>query len=85
MNNIIQPRIIDVTITLHPNPATDCFRVNGLIEPSTIIISDLHCRVHLKKEIINEENICLKKLPKGVYIAKITTVNGIVEKKLVKK
>ncbi len=81
----MQPRIIDASISLYPNPASECFQISGLIDNAMLIISDLHCRVHIRKEVSNEESICLRKLPKGVYIAKITTTAGIVERKLVKK
>jgi hypothetical protein len=84
MNNTAQQTKSETKISLYPNPTSDCFQISGLIGAAMLIISDLHCRVLLKKEVNSEESICLRKLPKGVYIAKISSESGVVERKLVK-
>lgn len=71
-------------IMLHPNPTTDEFQVSGLKGECTIYISDLHCRVLIKKEVVNDDFISLKSIPKGVYVAKIVTGSDILHKKIVK-
>lgn len=72
-------------ISLHPNPATDYFQITGIDDTAVITISDLHCRVLLTKRITENEKISVSALPKGVFIAKISTATLTVEKKLEKK
>ena len=74
----------EIRISLHPNPATDCTQASGFTGSAKIIISNFHCRVLLSKDIVDEELVCLKSLPKGVYIAKIISENGTERRKLVK-
>jgi len=73
------------TISLYPNPATDYFQVSGIEDTASIVISDLYCRVLIKKQIVGDENISVSSLRNGVYIAKITSASGIIERKLVKQ
>jgi len=72
-------------IRIHPNPATDYFQVTGLNDSALITISDLHCRVLLTKRIVENEKISLSILPRGVFIAKISTSTFTVKRKLEKK
>ena len=72
-------------IRLHPNPATDYFQITGLEDSALITISDLHCRVLLTKRIIEDEKNSVNILPRGVFIAKITTSAFTIERKLEKK
>jgi len=71
-------------ISLYPNPAIDYFQINGIEETALVTISDLHCRVLFSKKITENEKIPVSILPKGVFIAKISTSGITVEKKLVK-
>lgn len=81
---VLQP-ISEIKISLYPNPATDCVQITGIEGSASLKISNLHCQTFLIKEIMGDEIICLKSLPKGMYIAKITKENIFVERKLVKK
>ncbi len=81
---VLQP-IKEIKVSLYPNPATDCVQISGIDGNVLLKISNLHCQTFLNKEIVDDEIICLKALPKGAYIAKITSSNGIIERKLVKK
>ena len=72
-------------LNLHPNPAVDYFQISGFEDTALITISDLHCRVLLSKRITENEKISVSVLPKGIYIAKISTATFTVEKKLEKK
>jgi len=85
MNAFTSPTIKKTTISLFPNPTTDYFQISGLEDSASLIISDLNCFVLLKKQITSDENIQISHLRNGVYIAKIITGSGIVERKLVKK
>lgn len=72
-------------ISIYPNPTVDCFQVSGLDDSiATLIISDLSCKIMLKKEILEDETVSISDLRNGVYIAKITTKKGSIERKLVK-
>ena len=71
-------------ISLYPNPATDYFQIKGIIDTALVIISDLHCKVLFSKIITENEKIPVGILPKGVFIAKISTSGFTVEKKLIK-
>lgn len=81
---VLQP-ISEIKISLYPNPATDCVQITGIEGAASLKISNLHCQTFLNIEIIGDEIICLKALPKGMYIAKITSKSKVVERKLVKK
>jgi len=85
LNTCSSPTIKSVAISLYPNPTSDYFQINGIVGTALVSISDLHCRVLLKKQINENEKISVDSLPKGVFIVKISTANQIVEKKLVKK
>lgn len=72
-------------IRLHPNPTTDYFQIMGLEDSALVTISDLHCRILLTKRILEDEKISVSVLPRGVFIAKISTAKFTVERKLEKK
>ncbi len=75
-----------VKICVFPNPTADYFQISGIVGRAKVIISNIHCKVFLTKdEIESDEIICLKSIPKGIYILKIISENGIERKKLEKK
>jgi len=84
MNAFAFPMIINASVSLYPNPTTDFFQVIGIEGTALIKISDLKCRVLITRQITGSENVSVSELPKGVYIAKIKTSTGTIEKKLVK-
>lgn len=72
-------------ISIYPNPTADYFQVSGIVGPAKLVISNIHCKVFLTKdEIASDDIICLKSIPKGIYILKIISENGIERKKLEK-
>jgi len=71
-------------ISIYPNPTTDFFQITGIEDTALLTISDLHCRVLLTKKIIENERISVSVLPKGVFIAKISTSGFTIEKKIEK-
>jgi len=82
----IEPQIsTKEKIRIYPNPASESFQVSGFEGNAKFVISDFHCRVLLKQDISSEDLISLKSIPRGVYIAKIITSNGIERRKLEKK
>ncbi len=85
MNNLELQTATQAKIRLYPNPATESFQISGFDGEAKLVISDFYCRVLFKKDIVCDELISLKSIPRGVYIAKIITKNGIERKKLEKK
>lgn len=69
----------------YPNPVSDGFRVKGFEGKALFSLYDLNGQLLIKKTIAADSYISLNTLPKGMYIAKITTPDGIIEKKLLKK
>jgi len=71
-------------ITLYPNPVSDALRVKGFEGSGSFSMTDMSGRVIIDKRITSDELIRISSLPKGVYIVKIVTTNGIIEKKVIK-
>ena len=72
------------SITLYPNPAIDDLQIKYLDGAGSFTLSDLSGRQLINKKIANNEVVSVAALPKGVYIVKITTKDGTIEKKVVK-
>ena len=72
-------------IIFHPHPVIDNFQISGIEGNVTLVISDLHCRVILTKQIQCDESISLQGIPRGIYVAKLITLNGIEHRKLEKR
>ena len=72
-------------LTLYPNPVTDGFYLNTGEKNCTVTLYNLNGVMSFTKQIVNTDYINISGLPKGMYIVKIVTPDGTVEKKLVKK
>lgn len=70
---------------IYPNPITESFQINGIDEVVTIKLTDVSGRIMLSKQVFGNEQIFVSSLPKGLYIVKIYTNKGGIERKLVKK
>jgi hypothetical protein len=91
-NNIIEMTtesstvsLINEEFNLYPNPVTESFNINGFKDIASLKLFDINGKVILNKQITSNETISANNLPKGVYIVKLITAEGIVEKKLIKK
>jgi hypothetical protein len=72
-------------ISVYPNPVTDVFTINGIEGTATLQIINTNGQV-VKNELINSgQKVSVGDLPQGIYIVKLTTENGVAEKKLVKR
>jgi len=78
------PTLASESVNIYPNPVTDGFYINGLEGTGVLILTDLSGKVLLTKQVETKDYVSVGYLPKGVYIVKITTVNGIIERKLLK-
>ena len=77
--------ITNASINLYPNPITESFQISGLEGMGTITLSDLNGKIILLKQVFGNENISVGTLSKGIYILKIITNEGTIERKVVKK
>jgi len=80
----IKPTAALSALKLIQNEVTNDFHIVGLEDTAQLIVSDLNCKVLLRREVINEELVSISSFRKGTYIAKIITEGGTVEKKVVK-
>ena len=72
------------SITLYPNPAINELQIKNLDGVAIFTLSDLSGRQLINKKITNDELVSVSALPKGIYIVRITTKDGTIEKKVVK-
>lgn len=79
-NNISQ-----LSVKLYPNPTSESFCISGFDGKATLMLTDISGVEILTKQITNNESISINNLPKGVYIIKLITNEGAVERKLIKK
>jgi len=79
------PTLLDSKISIYPNPVKESFRIEGLKEISSVIMTDLNGKQILSHQVNEGEHISVSNLPKGIYIVKIFTSLGTVERKLLKK
>jgi len=72
-------------IKLYPNPALDYFNVSGIEVKALITITDINGKTLVTKQIKGNENIGVGMLSKGMYLVKIITSDGKIERKLIKQ
>jgi hypothetical protein len=72
-------------LVVYPNPVVDAFKVSGFDGKATISLTDLGGRVFFTREIFAGEQIFINTLLNGIYIIKLTTIDGTILKKLVKE
>jgi len=81
----IEQTELNNSIHIYPNPTTENFKVNGLTGKVLLILTDINGIEILTRKVTDNESISVNTLPKGVYIVKIITDEGTVERKLIKK
>jgi hypothetical protein len=74
-----------IALNIYPTLATESFLINGLENVATLSLINLNGKVVLSRLVQNGERIAIGNLPKGVYIARIYTAAGSVERKVVKQ
>jgi hypothetical protein len=84
LSTVAKATTTGTALKLVQDTITDSFYIEGLEETAQLIVSDLHCSILIKQTITNRELVSISLLRKGIYIAKLITTRGIVEKKLVK-
>ncbi|GAT62568.1 beta strand repeat-containing protein [Paludibacter jiangxiensis] len=71
-------------VTIYPNPVDDRLYIKGVDEGEIAVYDMGGCKV-ISAILANAQAVDVSGLAKGVYTVRITTPNGRVEKKLVKK
>lgn len=72
-------------VSIYPNPVNNEFFVNGIEGKAQLDVLDLTGKIIFSKQITTTESIPASSLTQGVYLVKISTASGSVEKKLIKK
>jgi len=79
------PTLVSESVNIYPNPVTDGFQINGMEGSGTLILTDLSGKVLLTKQVKTNEYVSVGFLPKGIYIVKIATEKGTIERKVLKR
>ena len=79
------PTMATESVNIYPNPVTEGFYINGLKGTGTLTFTDLSGKVLLTKQINSNDYVSVGYLPKGVYVIRIITTNGTIERKVLKK
>jgi hypothetical protein len=58
-------------IRVYPNPVSESFRIEGLIVPTQITVTDINGKALLQQIIKGEENISVGHLPQGIYLIRV--------------
>jgi hypothetical protein len=81
----LKPTINNEEIKLHINKSNDSFSVSGFDGKNSISIINMSGRVVISQPITSNESISLRKLPKSVYLVKITGEKNVFAQKIVKE
>ncbi len=79
------PALTGVGISVYPNPINESFQIKGIKSANTVSLSDLNGKIIFTKMIIGNETVSVSTLQKGLYILKIRTSEGVIERKLAKE
>lgn len=72
------------SIVLYPNPTNSSFQLKGVVGAAKLDLFSIEGKLLITKEYSNDEIIPVNMLSKGIYVVRISTSDGIIEKKLVK-
>jgi len=79
------PELLDEKINIYPNSIAESFRIQGIEGIITISIYDMNGKTLLRKQVEANENISVSSFPKGLYLIRILTKEGTIERKIMKK
>ena len=72
-------------VHVYSDPNSNSFRLTGIEGTYTASVYDINGKALFNKEIQADENISMGKCTKGMYIIRIITMNGTIEKKILKR
>ena len=70
-------------IKIHPNPATNVFKISGVSNIEYIKVYSVMGR--LEKEVFNTQQIDISDLASGVYMLKVNNGSNVISKKIINK
>lgn len=71
--------------TIYPTLVNDVFKVTNIEDDAVIKLYSDNGKLYLSKKISENEEISIGNLPKGMYIAKVSTENETYQQKIVKQ
>ena len=89
-NNIIEmttaiPTLLNSKINIYPNPIHESFSIHGLTESVNIKLTDINGKQVVNCQVGVGETVKVGELAKGMYIVRITTIEGTMERKMIKE
>lgn len=78
------PSLLDEEISIYPNTIRESFRIQGIEGIITISIYDMNGKALLRKQVEADENISVSSFPKGLYLIRVFTEEGTIERKIMK-
>jgi hypothetical protein len=72
------------SLLVYPNPATEVICISGIHGAAFLTVYDLQGNQVLQTKVGSGQPVSLSGLSKGMYLAKIRTADGILERKIVK-
>jgi hypothetical protein len=79
------PTLFDEKISIYPNPVKESFSITGLNEAARITLTDINGKQVLTRQAGVGESIPVYELARGMYILRIVTSEGTLERKLIKE
>lgn len=74
--------LLDEKINVYSDPVTKSIRIQGIEGIVTITLYDINAKVLLHKQVQANEYISVSDVPKGIYIIRIITNEGTIERKI---
>ena len=84
-DNTAVPVLLEGGIRIYPNPVIDVLRISGINGSATLKLIDVNGRVLFNRQVTNDEPVSVNSLPQGFYILKLSTTEGTVERKIIKR
>lgn len=79
------PTLLDAKISIYPNPVHETFSINGLTEPARVTLTDINGKQVVNRQVEVGETVQVGDLHNGMYIVRITTTEGTIERKMIKE
>ncbi len=73
------------SLSIYPNPAGDIIRISGIKGSAYLTVYDLQGNTVLQSIVESEQLIPVYALSGGMYVAKVITIEGTFESKIIKK
>ncbi len=77
-------KMADANVAVYPNPTTSHIQIKGIEGKANLNVFGIDGKLVLSKAFTDKETISVGTLAKGIYMIRISTAEGIIEKKLVK-